>query len=120
VSAPCSIAVPADRTPPDIDSLPALPPRFSWQLPHAKQPRRPFPESRQIEVDGEGPALASMTPSVSFATTLTGIHRALQSARHERTFATRETALRYLAAWAWKHADQLLVEIEQRRSIGYR
>ena len=117
---PRSIAMPADRTPPDIDTLPPLPPRFSWQLPHAKQLRRPCPESRQIEVDGEGPALASMTPSVSFATTLIGIHRALQGGRHERTFATRETALRYLAAWAWKYADQLMLEIEQRRSTGYR
>lgn len=112
--------MPADRTPPDVDKLPALPPRFSWQLPHVKHSRRPCPESRQIEIDFEGPALASMTPSVGQASTLTGIHRALQSGRYQRTFASRETALRYIAAWAWKYADQLVAEIEQRRSSGYR
>ena len=112
--------MPADRTPPDADNLPPLPPRFSWQLPHAKQPRRPYPETRQIEVDGEGPALASITPSVSQASTMTGIHRQLQSGRHERTFATRDAALRYIAAWAWKYAAQLVAEIELHRSAGHR
>lgn len=35
---------------------------------------------------------------------VTGIHRQLQSGRHERTFATRDAGLRYIGAWAWKYA----------------
>lgn len=33
---------------------------------------------------------------------MTRRNRALESGRHYRTFTTRETALRYLAAWIWR------------------
>lgn len=113
------MAMSADRTPPDASTLPELPPRFSWQLPHAKQHRRPYPETRQIEVDGKGPALAAASPGIGGTSTTTGIHRALESGRHYRPFASREAALQYIAAWVWKYADQLIAEIEERRHRGF-
>ncbi|RPE74610.1 hypothetical protein [Vulcaniibacterium tengchongense] len=104
-----------DLTPPDADVLPPLPARFGWQLPHAKQHRRPYPETRQIVVDGEGPALAAVSPKDGLAAVVIGLHRALEGSRHYRTFASRDAALRYVAAWAWKYADQLIAEIEEHR-----
>lgn len=103
-------------TPPDIESLPALPERFAWQLPHVKQHRRPMPEGRQIVVDGDGPAVASMQPRFAEATVVVGLHRWLQSDRRQLRFSTRETALRYLAAWAWRYSDAIAAEVEAVRA----
>ncbi|MGH8080000.1 MAG: hypothetical protein ACREP7_05450 [Lysobacter sp.] len=88
--------------PPDIDSLPPLPERFTWQLPHVKQHRRPTPEGRQIVVDGEGPAVASVQPGIGSSSIVIGVHRWEESGRRHHKFAKRETALRYAAAWAWR------------------
>lgn len=97
-------------TPPDVQSLPALPERFSWQLPHGAQHRRPTPEGRHIVVDGEGPSVATMQPMPGKASTVIGVHRGLESERHYREFATRETALRYIAAWAWRYSNLVIAE----------
>jgi hypothetical protein len=80
--------------PPDINSLPALPERFAWQLPHIKQHRRPMPEGRQIVVDDEGPAVAAMQPVSGGATVVIGVHRWLDSERFRRQFGSRDAALR--------------------------
>ncbi|HSX64823.1 MAG TPA: hypothetical protein VLF15_08845, partial [Pseudoxanthomonas sp.] len=47
----------------DLPELPELPERFSWQLPHVPQHRRPTPEGRYIVVDGQGTAVATVQPS---------------------------------------------------------
>lgn len=105
-------------TPPDVDSLPALPERFSWQLPHVTQHRRPTPEARQIVLDGAGPAVALVQPSIGEASTIVGLHRWLESGRHYRKFAHREAALRYIAAWAWRYADLIAAEVEAIRRLN--
>ncbi|MET4727946.1 hypothetical protein ABIE09_001753 [Lysobacter enzymogenes] len=43
--------------------------------------------------------------------TLLGAHRPLRSAQHYREFTSYSTALRYLAAWVAKHADELAAEL---------
>ncbi|MGO1072723.1 hypothetical protein [Lysobacter sp. CA199] len=103
--------------PPDVPNLPTLPDRFSWQLPHIKQHRRETPAVRQIVVDGQGPAVASVQPGLSKSSTLLGIHRALHSQRHYREFAgpdSRVIALRYIARWVEKYAAQIIEEVEAR------
>ncbi|MGO4222148.1 hypothetical protein AB4Y64_09890 [Lysobacter sp. TAF61] len=105
-------------TPPDVDNLPPLPERFSWQLPHVKQHRRPTPEARQIVLDGAGPAVASVQPSIGKASTIVGIHRWLESGRHYREFTSHEVALRYVAAWAWRYADLIAEEVEDHRRVN--
>jgi len=102
-------------TPPDIASLPALPARFTWQLPHVKQHRRPTPEGRQVVVDGYGPAVASVQPGYGQATVTLGSHRWLEGNRHQRKFASSEIALQYVAAWAWRYADRVVEEVEALR-----
>ena len=43
--------------------------------------------------------------------TLLGAHRPFRSAQHYREFTSHSTALRYLAAWVAKYADELVAEL---------
>ncbi|MGO1069329.1 hypothetical protein [Lysobacter sp. CA199] len=101
--------------PPDVADLPALPPRFSWHLPHVKQHRRPTPESRQVVLDHEGPALASMQPGVRQASAMIGVHRYMEAERYKREFHgddARARALEFIARWVAKYHAELAAERE--------
>lgn len=105
-------------TPPDLGELPALPGRFSWQLPHLKQHRQPTPAGRQIVVDGQGPAVASVQPGVQRVSILLGAHRPLHAEQHKREFVgdgARTTALRFAARWVELRAATILAEYERSR-----
>lgn len=88
-----------------------LSPPFQWYLPHAKQHRRSVPESRLIIVGVDQPAVASISAGTGKWSALVGTHRALHSGQHYREFLSRETAARYVAAWASRYAEQILAEI---------
>lgn len=105
------IALPLTRIPPDLDRLPALSPPFQWCLPHAKQHRRPVPQSRLVIVGVDQPAVASLSAGRGKWSTLVGTHRALHSGQHHREFLSRVTAARYVAAWASRYAEHILAEI---------
>ncbi|ALN79516.1 hypothetical protein [Lysobacter antibioticus] len=105
-------SLPPGLVPPDVASLPALPPRFAWCLPSLKQHRRPTPEARYIVVLGHPMPVATASPGVGRWTTQLGVHRKLYSHRLYREFGSREAALRYVAAWAAKYADRIVAEIE--------
>lgn len=105
-------SLPPGLVPPDVASLPALPPRFAWCLPHVKQHRRPTPEARHVAVIGYSMPVATVSSGVGHWATQLGVHRRLYSHRLYREFGSREAALRYVAAWAAKYADRIVAELE--------
>ncbi len=109
------VSLPPGLIPPDVASLPALPPRFAWCLPHVKQHRRATPSGRHIVVLGYPMFVAAVSEGVGRWVTNIGTHRRLFSHRLYREFGTREAALRYVAAWATKYANRILDEVEAMR-----
>ena len=104
--------------PPDLADLPALPPRFSWRLPHIKRHRQPRPEGRHIVVDGGGVPVASVQPGVGSATAGVWLHRQLAHERVYRDFEgpnSRAVALRFVARWAELRAAAILAEVDAQR-----
>lgn len=109
------LSLPPGLVPPDVDTLPPLPPRFAWRLPHVKQHRRPTPAGRHIVVLGHSMPVACVAEGVGRWTTQLGVHRRLYSHRLYREFGGRDAALHYVAAWARKYADRIVAELEAMR-----
>lgn len=62
-----------------------------------------------------------MQPVSNRVSTTIGQDRWLDSGRHYRDLATREAALRYVAAWVWRYTGQIAEEMEEHilaTSIG--
>jgi len=106
------VSLPPGLVPPDVASLPELPPGFAWCLPHVQQHRRPTPAARHIVVLGHPMFVAAVSEGVGRWSTNLGTHRKLYSHRLYREFGSRDAALRYVAAWAAKYADRIVAEIE--------
>jgi len=63
-----------------------------------------------------GQAVAMACRGGGKAWTVLGLHRALRSDQHYREFTNYSTALRYLAAWAAKYAEELAAELSTAHS----
>lgn len=93
---------------------PALPAPCVWVRPSRCQP--PSLDCIGIAWEPTGRLMATAGRGTGKSWTLLGVHRPLRSAQHYREFTSYSTALRYLAAWVAKYADELASEVATTHS----
>lgn len=88
---------------------PPLPTPCVWVRP--TRCRHPSLECIAVEWGETGRVVAMAGRGSCKSWTVLGVHRALRSEQHYREFTSYSTAMRYLAAWVTKYADQLAAEL---------